>query len=120
MLSDKVFRLHADPRRANAEYLTLAMNSRAVRAQIESVLSGSVGLARNIGQSTIRELAVCFPPLDEQRTIVRDLEADAGPTRILVGKVVQAIERLREYRSALITSAVTGQIDVREYAKEAN
>ncbi len=120
MLSDKVFRLHTDPRRMNAEYLALAMNSQAVRAQIESVLSGSVGLARNIGQSTIRELAVCFPPLNEQRTIVRDLEADAGPTRILVCKVVQAIERLREYRSALITAAVTGQIDGREYERKAS
>jgi hypothetical protein len=37
-----------------------------------------------------------------------------------VDKVSQAIDRLREYRTAFITAAVTGEIDVRQYAKEAS
>jgi type I restriction enzyme S subunit len=33
---------------------------------------------------------------------------------VLVGKVEEAVERLQEYRTALITAAVTGKIDVRK------
>jgi len=120
MLSDKVFRLLVDSRRADAKFVALALNSRETRAQIESVLSGSVGLARNIGQPTVRELALCFPPLDEQRDIVRVLEAKELSTRMIVSKADDVLERLREYRSALITAAVTGQIDVRTYRREAS
>jgi type I restriction enzyme S subunit len=120
MLSDKVFRLLVDSQRADAKFVALALNSGAIRAQIESILSGSVGLARNIGQPTVRELALCFPPLDEQRDIVRVLEASEVSTRMLVHRVDGVLERLREYRSALITAAVTGQIDVRTYRQEAS
>ena len=35
----------------------------------------------------------------------------------LVGKVEEAVERWQEYRTALITAAVTGKIDVRNTAK---
>ena len=35
----------------------------------------------------------------------------------LVGKVAEAVERLQEYRTALITSAITGKIDVRNILK---
>lgn len=53
-----------------------------------------------------------FPPPDEQRylgerieQIAHSLDEAAIPTR-------ESIDRLREYRQALITAAVTGQIDV--------
>ncbi len=56
------------------------------------------------------------PPKSEQEAIVVFL--DSATTRIdqLVGNVEGAIDRLTEYRQALITSAVTGKIDVRELA----
>ena len=55
-----------------------------------------------------------FPPLEEQRAIAAFL--DHGTQRVddLTGKAESAIERLQEYRTALITAAVTGKVDVRE------
>ncbi len=53
------------------------------------------------------------PPDDEQRAIANFLHAETARIDQMVGKVEIAIERLQEYRTALITAAVTGEIDVR-------
>lgn len=53
------------------------------------------------------------PPLNEQKEICSFLDALCGKIEHQTEKVNEAIDRLTEYRSALITAAVTGQIDVR-------
>jgi restriction endonuclease S subunit len=50
----------------------------------------------------------------EQRAIAAFLDHETARIDILVAKVRQAIERLEELRTALISAAVTGKIDVRE------
>lgn len=57
-----------------------------------------------------------LPPLPEQRAIAAFLGQETAKLDSLVGKVREAIERLRELRTALISAAVTGRIDVREEA----
>ncbi len=57
-----------------------------------------------------------LPPVAEQRAIADFLDREAMKIDTLIAKVKAAIERLQEYRTALITSAVTGKIDVREAA----
>ena len=52
-------------------------------------------------------------PLKEQRAIADFLDRETAKIDGLVAKVETAIARLREYRAALITAAVTGQVDVR-------
>ena len=53
-------------------------------------------------------------PSDEQRAIADFLDRETAKIDQMVAKVETAIERLQEYRTALITAAVTGKIDVRE------
>jgi type I restriction enzyme S subunit len=53
------------------------------------------------------------PPLSEQHAIADYLDRETGKIAQMVAKVEAAIERLQEYRTALITAAVTGKIDVR-------
>jgi type I restriction enzyme, S subunit len=53
------------------------------------------------------------PPVDEQRAIADYLDRETAKIDRMVEKVEAAIERLREYRTALITASVTGKIDVR-------
>ena len=55
-----------------------------------------------------------LPPLDEQRAIADHIDREAEHIDALTSKAETAIERLQEYRAALITAAVTGKIDVRE------
>ena len=54
-----------------------------------------------------------IPPISEQTSIATYLDRETAKIDKLTGKVEQAIERLQEYRTALITAAVTGKIDVR-------
>lgn len=53
------------------------------------------------------------PAIAEQRAIADYLDRETGRIDGLIAKVEEGIERLREYRTALISAAVTGQIDVR-------
>lgn len=61
----------------------------------------------------IGSIPVPLPPLTEQQDIATFLDKETLKIDALVSKVETAIERLKEYRISLISSAVTGKIDVR-------
>jgi restriction endonuclease S subunit len=92
------------------------MNSRVLRSQIEVVLSGGSGLANNIAQEVVKDLLLTQPPRAEQRTIAAFLDRETARIDALIAKVREAIDRLEDLRTALITAAVTGKIDLREEA----
>ena len=54
------------------------------------------------------------PRAIEQRAIAAFLDRETARIDALVAKVRDAIDRLKEFRTALISAAVTGKIDVRE------
>lgn len=62
----------------------------------------------------LRHYRLPFPPTAEQRSIAAFLDEQTGKIDSMVGSVREAIDRLKEFRTALISAAVTGQIDVRE------
>jgi type I restriction enzyme S subunit len=64
----------------------------------------------------IADLRVLLPPVEEQRTIAKHLDKMSESNSALSAKIELSIDRLREYRTALISAAVTGKIDVREAA----
>ena len=83
------------------------------RAQIEIACEGTSSSMKNIDQASFRALAIAIPPRDEQDEIVKALE-DSGQRSSEIATVARtAAALLRERRAALITAAVTGQIDVR-------
>jgi type I restriction enzyme S subunit len=55
------------------------------------------------------------PSQAEQCVIAHYLDRETTKIDQMIAKVETAIERLQEYRAALITAAVTGKIDVREF-----
>ncbi|WP_242895529.1 restriction endonuclease subunit S [Actinomadura litoris] len=59
---------------------------------------------------------VALPPLDEQRRITAYLDERTSKIDALIAETEQFIELARERRTALITAAVTGQVDGREVA----
>lgn len=76
--------------------------------------SMSVGdIQRQIKWHLLRRVSVSLPSLDEQRAIATNLDREKVRIDLLVGKTERSIELLKEHRSALITAAVTGKIDVR-------
>ena len=68
----------------------------------------------HLNAEELQETLVLVPPTDEQCAIANFLDSETARVDALTGKILEHIERLREYRTALVSAAVTGQIDVRE------
>ncbi len=113
LLSDKTYRLRCDETIVEPGFLARVLQSPIGRSQIQAVISGASGLAKNIAQSDMKEFVLAVPPLPEQAAIAAYLDLETAKLDALVAKVEAAVERLQEYRTALITAAVTGKIDVR-------
>ena len=76
-------------------------------------LFSSYGTQPNIGMGVIENLLMTVPPPDEQVAIVSYLDCELADISILISKVTEAIQKLGERRTALVSAAVTGKIDVR-------
>lgn len=64
---------------------------------------------------------ICFPPIKEQRAISNYLDERIAQIDVLTKEIDSQISDLKSYKSALITEAVTGKIDLREWKpKEEN
>jgi type I restriction enzyme S subunit len=69
----------------------------------------------HVNAEEVGGLLLCIPPLPEQITIDRYIEVATKQIDVVTGKIGSALRLAHENRSALITAAVTGQIDVRNY-----
>lgn len=69
---------------------------------------------QNISQSCIYEMLIPLPPLPEQQAIAAYLDEQTAQFDTLMTEARRGIELLTERRTALISAAVTGKIDVRE------
>ena len=86
-------------------------------------LETAYGYMRNYGRGGNQEalncqivssMQVALPPNEEQKSIVEYLDERIHELNDLGGRMREHVEKLREYRTALISAAVTGKIDVRQ------
>lgn len=68
---------------------------------------------QNLNTSIIGRIPVALPAPREQDPIAAFIDRETARIDELVAKVRDAIDRLKELRTALISAAVTGKIDVR-------
>jgi type I restriction enzyme S subunit len=78
------------------------------------LLIASGGGQPNINQEKVRSLRVPVPDLAEQEKIVSELDDAVSRIYLLINQAEHGVRLLRERRSALISAAVTGKIDVRK------
>jgi type I restriction enzyme S subunit len=90
------------------------LNSHAAISQAEVRSVGAI--QGHYNTSTLAELFVPVIPVDEQDSIVRHLDTQIAATDALSTAIRDGIDRLAEFRTSLISAAVTGKIDVREEA----
>jgi len=67
----------------------------------------------NLNTDIVKDLRFGFPPLQEQELIVCRITELVNEFDALTAEAQRAIDLLQERRTALISAAVTGQIDVR-------
>jgi len=75
--------------------------------------SGRVAMPK-VNRETLNDISLPVPSISEQEMIADHLDRETGTIDATIAKAREQIERLREYRTALITAAVTGQIDLRD------
>jgi type I restriction enzyme S subunit len=70
---------------------------------------------KTIGMPDVKTLRVPVPPIDEQEMICDYIASCSATIDQLQARVKSALGLLKEHRSAIITAAVTGQLDVKSY-----
>lgn len=95
-------------------FLAYYFESFAFRTQLRMLVKGVKVFS--ITQEILRGANIWLPPTLEQNIIADFLDRETSRIDILLSKTERSIELLKEKRSALITAAVTGKIDVREAA----
>ena len=75
---------------------------------------GKLGTQLNLNTDTVGNIVIPYPPKKEQTQIIVHLEKQTSKIDELILKTESQINKLQEYRQSLISSTITGKIDVRE------
>lgn len=113
LLCDKLYRLRLREDICLPEYLAMFLCTPPARGEIELSATGASSSMVNIGQSTITEMPMPLPSIEEQQRITSFVTHETVKSDRLIAAATHAIDLLQERRSALISAAVTGKIDVR-------
>jgi type I restriction enzyme S subunit len=110
-LAQRIILLKVNTDLMKKEFLKYFLDSEFNQTQLMKSQTGST--ARGIQASKLKGIRVLIPPLAEQEKILEKIEKETEKIDELISEIQEGIDRLKEYRTALITNAVTGQIDVR-------
>ena len=90
-----------------------------MREYIQVINSSTYGVKMpRVNWDFMSNLLFILPSYQEQKSIIDFLDKKTAQIDSLTEKTQKSIDLLKEYRSALITSVVTGKVDVRESQKE--
>lgn len=109
-LAQRVIKWTVDRDRAVPRYLLYAILGDELQFQLRARATGSTALG--IKASKLPGLQVSLPSLEEQQRIAAYLDEQTAKIDALITETEKFIELAQERRSALITAAVTGQLDI--------
>lgn len=115
-LGQRMMYFRVNAKQLSSRYLLHWLYGTAAKGYIDSMSGGSTVAHLRVGQ--VHDFPVATPPISEQLAIADYLDNKASSLDVLTIRAEAAIARLTEYRQALITSAVTGRIDVRDWQAE--
>lgn len=99
-------------KKINSVYFYYYLKSTYIQDVINQIKDG-MGVP-HLFQADIKKFKVLLPPLTEQQSIAKFLDEETLKIEKLIVNVKSQIDKLKEYRQALIYEAVTGKMDVRE------
>lgn len=106
-----VFAIRPNPEKLDADYLSLLTRSVHGRCYFESTGVRTTNLA-STSSSKILGFPIPLPSVERQRSMVEEIRKKSEGIQRAISIIDKQLELLRERRQALITAAVTGQIDV--------
>ncbi|OBU36736.1 restriction endonuclease subunit S [Photobacterium phosphoreum] len=98
------------------DYLMLLLKTSEYRRYFDLEVTGTT--ISNLSLNSIRQMKTCTPPLVEQTEIVEYCHLNECKYNNLIESAQKAINLMQERRTALISAAVTGKIDVRHFTLE--
>jgi len=111
ILCDKLYRFDVDDSVCLPRYLVYALNASFARNQIELDASGASSSMVNISQEFVGNMQLPLPPLNEQKQIIQFLNQKTRRNNEIQRCTTELVDLLHEKHEALITQAVTNQID---------
>jgi len=97
----------------DGNYLSWVLNSPYGKNTLLSIQTGALHPHLNCGY--VKDVWIPLPPAEEQQQIVNHLERELASFQGLTEQAAKVAKILRERRTALISAAVTGKIDVRKW-----
>ena len=113
-LNQRVGRFVADKSLLNLDFLEQIIQTRYFYEQIMLLVTGTA--QSNVSSEQVQSCLLVLPPVSEQLKIVAFVAEKSAKFDLLTAEAQRAIDLLQERRTALISAAVTGQIDVRAIA----
>ncbi|WP_427501311.1 restriction endonuclease subunit S [Methylomonas sp. MED-D] len=95
------------------EFLAALLQSTYGRETLSSIQTGAMHPHLNCGE--VKFIILPVPPIEEQTLIVHQISSCISQYDSLTEEAIKAIDLLKERRTALISAAVTGKIDVRGF-----
>jgi type I restriction enzyme S subunit len=95
------------------EFALFVLKSGIIYQQLDLAMVGST--FKRINVDDIRNLFIALPPYNEQLEIVDELKRKLKKYNALISKSEESVKLIQERRTALISAAVTGKIDVRNW-----
>lgn len=96
----------------NHRYLAYMFDSQAYRGQVRTEMKGVK--VYSVSQGVLKSRLAWLPPIEEQDQIVKLLDEKTSKIDTLIAKQRELIAKLKNYRTSIISHAVTGKIDVRD------
>ncbi|WP_374259071.1 restriction endonuclease subunit S [Aquabacterium sp.] len=106
-----LIRFHEDA--MDTKFAYNAMSSEYLQSQLK--LRAVSAAQPKLNKEDVRDCAILVPPLEEQHLIAEYIKRRVERADDLMARTERSIDILKERRSALITAAVTGQIDLQEH-----
>lgn len=100
----------------NARFIAHSLQTKRCRDQF--AISGNGGTKQGLSLTDVKEVSILLPSVEEQAQRTFLLDARWSKISGIYDKLHESVAHLREHRSALITAAVTGQIDVATWGRK--
>ena len=116
-LAQRVIRFRMDPSLFEPRFVLYSVLSPYFQNQMLCQSTGSTVLG--IKASKLPQLKILCPPVSEQRQILALIDKKCAMPDKILERANRQIALFKEYRTALISAAVTGKIDVRDEGEAA-
>ena len=104
--------------RIKPDFLNIVLQSNVGQTQIKLLTTG--GNREGLTQEAVKNMSIPLPNIETQIQLLNSITEKLKSFDLIKNKIETAIEKLQTYRQSLISEAVTGKIDVRDWEKVKN